>query len=86
VILVPYVALFCGVAAAVLVLPLMAAWPRLRQPDYPVAAIWGGLSGGAAAVLMNKFASWYAVLAFGVTGLASGLLYAHLARKRSTDL
>ena len=83
VIVIPYIALFCSVAAAVLVFPFMAAWPRLRQPGYLVAAIWGVASSSAAAVLISyrNYAGWYPVMFFGVAGLASGLVYTHLARK-----
>jgi hypothetical protein len=83
VILIPYVALFCGLAAAVLVFPFMAAWPRLRQPGYIGAAIWGVASSSGAALLLfyRNYAGWYPVIAFGVAGPASGLVYAHLARK-----
>ena len=81
-ILIPYVALFCFVAASVLVLPVMALWPHLRQPGYPIAAMWGAVSASVAAALVDYrgYVRWYPMLAFGVTGLASGLLYARLAR------
>jgi hypothetical protein len=83
VIVIPYVALFCSAAAAVLVFPFMAAWPRLRRPGYLAAAIWGTASSSGAAVLLDyrDYARWYPVMGFGAAGLASGLVYAHLARK-----
>jgi hypothetical protein len=83
VVLLPYVALPCGLAAAVLVFPFMAAWPPLRRPGYLAAAIWGIASSSGAAVLLDyrDYARWYPVMGFGVAGLASGLVYAHLARK-----
>jgi|KBSMisStaDraftv2_1062788.scaffolds.fasta_scaffold422733_2 hypothetical protein len=83
--LIPYVIVPCGLAAAVLVFPFMAAWPSLRQPGYFVAAIWGVASSSVAAVLISyrNYAGWYPVMFFGVAGLASGLVYAHLARKWS---
>jgi O-antigen/teichoic acid export membrane protein len=85
VILIPYVALFCSITAAVLVFPLMAVLPRLRQPGYLGAAIWGVASSSVAAAIISyrNYAGWYPVIGFGVAGLASGLVYAHLARKWS---
>ena len=81
-ILIPYVALFCFVAACVLVLPVMAVWPHLRRPDYPLAAMWGAVTASVAAALVDYrgYVHWYPMLWFGVTGLASGLLYARVAR------
>src|ERR1700676_4186001 len=40
-----YMAPFCYGAAALFVLPVLARWPPLRRPSYPVAAILGNLIG-----------------------------------------
>jgi hypothetical protein len=83
-ILIPYIALFCSITAAVLVLPLMAVWPHLRQPGYLRAAFWGAASSLTAATVIyyrNYWVSWYSVMFIGAVGVASGLVYAHLARK-----
>jgi hypothetical protein len=52
-VLIPYVALFCFVAAGVLVLPVMAVWPHLRQPGYPLAALWGTVTASVAAAIVD---------------------------------
>jgi hypothetical protein len=88
-ILAVYAAPFCYGAAALFVLPVLAIWPPLRRPSYPVAAIWGILSAWCAAMLVmwgqfDEVVRWVPLLGFGAAGAASGLLYTIVVRQRST--
>jgi hypothetical protein len=80
---------FCYGAAALFVLPILAIWPALRRPSYPVAAIWGTLSAWCTGTLVMwgqfyELVRWEPLLGFGAAGAASGLLYAYVVRQRST--
>ena len=84
-----YMAPFCYGAAALFVLPVLAIWPPLRRPSYPVAALWGTLSARCAGTLVMwgqfyELARWEPLLGFGAAGAASGLLYGYVVRQRST--
>ncbi len=84
-----YMAPFCYGATALFVLPILAIWPPLRRPSYPVAAIWGTLSAWCAGTLvmwgqLYELVRWEPLLGFGAAGPASGLLYAYVVRQRST--
>jgi hypothetical protein len=86
-----YAAPFCYGAAALFVLPILAVWPSLRRPSYPVAAIWGILSAWCAAMLVmwGQFAEvirWVPLLGFGAAGAASGLLYACVVPQRPREI
>jgi hypothetical protein len=85
-----YMAPFCYGAAALFVLPILAIWPPLRRPSYPVAAIWGILSAWCAAMLVmwgqfDEVIRWVPLLGFGAAGAASGLLYAYVVPQRPRE-
>jgi hypothetical protein len=96
----PFLALriapFCCGAAVLFVVPILAIWPALRRPPYPVAAIWGVLAACAALILLASVSGqpivvewWVALLAFlpfGAAGAVSGLLYAYVVRRPARRL
>jgi hypothetical protein len=95
-----YIAPFCYGAAVLFVLPVLIMWPRLRRPSYAVAAVWGAFAAWAAVAvlswLQNLRPSVGQILRqmlmppvepaalFGGAGAVSGVVYARLARRRST--
>jgi hypothetical protein len=85
-----YMAPFCYGAAALFVLPILAIWPLLRRPSYPLAAIWGTVSAWCAGALVMwgqfyELVRWEPLLGLGAAGAASGLLYTYVVRRRSKN-
>lgn len=75
-------------AAVVFVMPVLALIPRLRQPPFWFAAIWGAVVAWvfSGLFLRRVDAGGYSLRAWaglGVAGAAAGLLYAALVRPKA---
>lgn len=80
----PIVFCYCCVAVVVLVLPVFAIWPRMRQPSLPLATVWGVVVAClAASALVPKITSPVVLIGYGSAGALSGLLYSYLAQRRT---
>jgi hypothetical protein len=72
-------------AALLFVMPILAFVPRLRQPPFWLAAMWGAAAAWAFTSLFiqrRQMVDFWSPLA--VAGAASGLLYALLVRRRAS--
>jgi hypothetical protein len=80
------VGFFSLVAGFVLVLPVMWLAPRLRQPPLWLAAIWGMLVAWCVVVgvLYRQLPSTGGFVGLSLSGAASGLVYAFLAKSLPT--
>ena len=78
---------FCYAAEVLLVVPILLLWPPSRSPSLFVAAIWGAAVAWCAAAVtapgLHEMARPIVVAGFGTSGVASGVAYALLARRRS---
>jgi hypothetical protein len=81
----PLVLVVAGLAALILVLPVLAMWPITRQPGYFLAAAWGTVTAWMAAALTFQtiygLARGEVLLGFGLPGATAGLLYSYLVRR-----
>lgn len=80
-----------SITAVVLVLPVLAAAPRLRTPSYGVAAVWGALASviGHTALYYRQIGSavsWRSLLLMAIPGVIAGVTYAVLARRSKPRL
>lgn len=70
-------------AAVVLVLPVLALFPRLRRPSLWIAAVWGASVALIATSLVfgaSQIFRWEVAAGFGSAGAAAGLVYAVAVR------
>jgi hypothetical protein len=78
---------FCYAAEVVLVVPILLLWTSSRSPNLLVGAIWGALVAWcAAAIVTQEFHEMVrpvVVAGFGSSGIASGVSYVLLVRRRS---
>ena len=81
----PLVLVVAGLAALILVLPVLAIWPITRLPGYVLAVAWGTVTAWIAAALtfqtIHGLARGEVLLGFGLPGATAGLLYSYLIRR-----
>lgn len=73
------------VAVTMFVIPIMAVAPRLRQPTYWLAAVWGTSVGWLFLAILFRDQSLPSPLALAqlaVVGASGGVVYALLARRK----